>query len=60
MSVSNALFSFGIAKVDIFSLPPNFFSKNLHYFKTFLHFVQNEQVFAYICVSIRILIVLMR
>ena len=24
---SNVLFSFGIAKVDIFSLPPNFFEK---------------------------------
>ena len=32
MFVSNVLFSFGIAKVDNFSLPPNFFLKNFNIF----------------------------
>ena len=36
MLFSNVLFSFGIAKVDIFSLPPNFFANFFNIFHTFV------------------------
>ena len=49
MFVSNVLFSFGIAKVDIFSLPPNFLIKILQKFVSFMQFARNKLLFVYIC-----------
>ena len=51
MFVSNVLFSFGIAKVGIFLLLPNFFAKIFKFFFKIMYFGRKSGSFMYFCMN---------